>query len=166
MADKSIANCSTRPSIMSRGILLTFVFLYTFFRCSLSQGEFPTVVNSLQSKPIYSEDGGSLCGRTGPETYCAFSGDPVASFLPNCIESTCDNSCPHGDTLPRSQDLLASAGLTGEGGSRPGSTNPSTEFTSTTSASASPDGSFQEGFSYSVWFQQTFRSTGYVHVYV
>ena len=145
---------------MSRRCFLSILALVALLPCVLCQGEFPVVLNSLQLKPVSSENGGSLCGRTGSETYCAFSSDSTASFLPNCMEATCDNTCPNGDAFPSWLDLLSSASLPAQGESRPGSSDPSVEFTSGTSASVSESDSFQEGFSYAVWYRQSARSTG------
>jgi len=74
------------------------------------RGEFPSTLNLAPFKPVTSS---SVCGASQAETYCLFTANSLASFLPNCIARECNNTCPFGDQLPSPIDLI-SLGIFGE----------------------------------------------------
>ena len=82
--------------------LLLAVFALEFLPSpahSQQTGAYPSVASVATYRPVTAD---SVCGANGPEPYCQYTTDAEASFglLPNCIEATCDNTCPHATESP------------------------------------------------------------------
>lgn len=98
---------------MYRTILVCVLCLQLLLSSALAQdtGEYPGVVSVATYRPVTAD---SVCGASGSEQYCQFTTDAAASLLPNCIEATCNNTCPFSSSSP-SPFRLAEVGVSGAG---------------------------------------------------
>ena len=74
-------------------------------------GEYPGVASVATYRPVTAD---SVCGANGPEQYCQYTTDSIASLLPNCIEAICDNTCQFSILSP-TPFLPAEVGVRGAG---------------------------------------------------
>ena len=98
---------------MYRTTLLCALCLQLLLSSVLAQdtGEYPGVASVATYRPVTAD---SVCGASGAEQYCQFTSDAEASLLPNCMEATCNNTCPFSSSSP-SPFRLAEVGVSGEG---------------------------------------------------
>ena len=98
---------------MYRTTLLCTLCLRLLLSSVLAQdtGEYPSVASVAAYRPVSAD---SVCGAGGSEQYCQFTSDAAASLLPNCIEATCNNTCPFSSPSP-SPFRLAEVGVSGAG---------------------------------------------------
>lgn len=132
-------------------------------RAQIVQGEYPPISGVAAFRPVTAS---SVCGSGGAEGYCGYTIDDSASLAPNCIETVCNNTCPHASSSPPPVSL-ATLGTFGPGVTttegRPGSTADALRFESSfvsIPASAVPLVG-DRGFSFAAWIRQDEGNAGH-----
>ncbi len=145
---------------LQRLLLLAIASLGAVGRFSRGQtvvGENPAISVLSTSRPVESS---SVCGESGPEDYCAYTADEVASLSPNCMLLSCNNMCPFSSSSPIPLDLGSLSSSFGSGISatqgRPGSTSSALRFqnSSISIPAASTPIISDNGFSLALWINQ------------
>lgn len=138
-------------------LLLLAVSLKSSVRGQTVQGEYPSISALSTFRPVESS---SVCGEGGPENYCVYTTDSVASLLPNCMQLQCNNTCPFSSVSPIPLDLAAFSGSFGSGISAtqglPGSSSQALRFqnSSISIPAASVPTITGNGFSFASWINQ------------
>lgn len=126
-------------------------------------GQFPVPKSIALNKPIFAT---STCGTNGAENFCGFSTDIAASLAPNCLNSTCNDTCHYSDRSPSPIDLTTfgdlGEGVTIEFGGPSVSNSSVLRFSNSYVNISSISLISANGFSFAAWIKQESGNTGYV----